>query len=775
MKIDYSALLLAFVAKGHAQVFENLLLGVEYPGLSDACVNALNTTVSCPPFLSSAAENNPRLSSEQLVELCTPSCQASLSSARQKIAQSCNQDSDIISYDGLNWPATMIIVRFIYTNNLSCRKIREESGKYCDEIFVSWLNQSSLTAEQSCSDCMLGATQIQLNSPFGYSDDFAADFSSLTSSCGATGYPFTSSAVYALPPSSTESPDSIVTPTCSSPYHVQAGDSCDSIALAHNVSTHAILVAGDLSPTCSNMQAGSALCLPDPCDLYRVQDSDTCDSIVAAHSSVNDVQLLNWNLNINMICGNIAHLVGTLICVSSPGGPLPSVTVTESLPGTTAATAEPKPTNAPPESTAYCGRCLVIPDFYFLNPGINANCTNLLLGLAYCVQPVGDIAMYTSNTTTPLGYTLTSIMFSIMLIEPLPSTQPTIEPPAPFPSAPGTLEDCLYPVQRLPLSLITDQSQLQEISFFTPRINTCESVAAVYGVDPDHFLIWNPSFVSLEECELQENYTYCASNGTFPDPADTEEEYSYCLDVENVLPGTSERCTCFTEVTGPADGFTTCADVVMDFDITVDDLLTWNTWLVSDCDAALFDGLGEEEDRAICVRVASGDTTSTSPTSTTSQLGTTTTSTSIGPTQSGTAPDCTQYHTVVSGDSCADILAQFDITIEQFYAWNPTVGSNCQNLWLDYAYCVSSPSRITSSMSTTSPTAMALPGPIRPGTPEDCTEYYVVQSGDGCWAISDAHGIDVETLYAWNPSIGSDCGSIWPDYALCVAGGPVVG
>jgi hypothetical protein len=162
-------------------------------------------------------------------------------------------------------------------------------------------------------------------------------------------------------------------------------------------------------------------------------------------------------------------------------------------------------------------KSLMLADFYFLNPGINANCTNLLLGLAYCVQPVGDISTYTSYTTTPLGYTLTSMTFSTTSTEPLPSTQPTIEPPEPFPSAPGTLEDCPYTVERLAESPITDQSQTQEISFFTPEINTCGTVTSVYGVDLDNFLIWNPSLASLEVCELQENYTYCASNGTFID------------------------------------------------------------------------------------------------------------------------------------------------------------------------------------------------------------------------------------------------------------------
>lgn len=47
---------------------------------------------------------------------------------------------------------------------------------------------------------------------------------------------------------------------------------------------------------------------------------------------------------------------------------------------------------------------------------------------------------------------------------------------------------------------------------------------------------------------------------------------------------------------------------------------------------------------------------------------------------------------VKSGDSCAAIETAYDITFAQFYAWNPAVGSNCQNLWIGEAYCVAASS-----------------------------------------------------------------------------------
>lgn len=191
-----------------------------------------------------------------------------------------------------------------------------ETGKFCDEIFVSWLGNPRLTAAQNCSDCMLGMMQTQLNSPFGYDDEFAADFNSTTKSCSASGYTFTSPLPYALNATSTAPPTNVtVSPLCSNPYHVLSNDTCNSISLAHNVSTHALISAGGLSPSCSNLQAVGSICLPASCDLYRVDYDEACEEIIEKHPGLDEVKILNWNPNINMVCANIGAMVDTFICV----------------------------------------------------------------------------------------------------------------------------------------------------------------------------------------------------------------------------------------------------------------------------------------------------------------------------------------------------------------------------------------------------------------------------------------------------------------------------
>ena len=66
----------------------------------------------------------------------------------------------------------------------------------------------------------------------------------------------------------------------------------------------------------------------------------------------------------------------------------------------------------------------------------------------------------------------------------------------------------------------------------------------------------------------------------------------------------------------------------------------------------------------------------------------TTTAGASAPTQSGIASNCDEYHTVVSGDSCAAIETQYNDTFTELYQWNPAIGSSCQNLWVGYAICV---------------------------------------------------------------------------------------
>lgn len=191
-------------------------------------------------------------------------------------------------------------------------------------------SNTALTQEMECSDCMLGSQVIELNSPFGYQSDLASNFSASTSSCGKSGYSINTPAPYVvksnLTPSATANPTasavafrnaSSTTQGCNDPYTVKDGDTCNSIAIAHNVSTFSLLYENNLQAYCQSFPAsGSDICLPAQCDIYTVQANQTCWDVVQAQASgITLTQIQAWNNNVNLLCGNLDDLVGSQICV----------------------------------------------------------------------------------------------------------------------------------------------------------------------------------------------------------------------------------------------------------------------------------------------------------------------------------------------------------------------------------------------------------------------------------------------------------------------------
>ncbi|OJJ96018.1 hypothetical protein ASPACDRAFT_64009 [Aspergillus aculeatus ATCC 16872] len=79
-------------------------------------------------------------------------------------------------------------------------------------------------------------------------------------------------------------------------------------------------------------------------------------------------------------------------------------------------------------------------DFYFLNPEINADCTNLELGEAYCIAAVGDISTYSGYPITTPWITVATASFPAVdtSIPTITSDPGFIYTPTYLPNAPGT-------------------------------------------------------------------------------------------------------------------------------------------------------------------------------------------------------------------------------------------------------------------------------------------------------------------------------------------------
>jgi len=139
--------------------------------------------------------------------------------------------------------------------------------------------------------------------------------------------------------------------------------------------------------------------------------------------------------------------------------------------------------------------------------------------------------------------------------------------------------------------------------------------------------------------------------------------------------------------------------------------------------------------------------------------------------------NCDAFYFVKDGDYCSTIAQKNSISLSQFYAWNPKVGTNCGGLWLDVYVCVSiighTPTTTTAPPSTTvqpTPTnGIATPTPIQTGMVNNCDAFHFVKDGDQCAIIVQRYGISLSQFYRWNPAVGSSCSSLWLDTYVCVS------
>ncbi|CAG7962411.1 unnamed protein product [Penicillium salamii] len=713
-----------------AQQFTGTQMFTNYTGLSTDCQQALVTNVTCSPALGVVSESNGVVTADQIEDVCVDDCYSSLEAARSVIALACTLDTDIIVVDEVAYPATFIVDNYLFTYELSCRK-DSTTGEYCDPLLASWSNQS-LNASELCSDCWLGGLALELNSPFGYDSVVAANYALLTSSCNTTTYTYATPTQYALNATATSEPATVTTTpdsSCAGFYEVQVDDTCNSVAQALNVSTYSLLYMNNLDLYClswAETAVNSSLCIPPQCDTHVWQGTDTCDSVVGGLSNVTIPQFLAWNPNFNALCQNAVNYIDYVVCVGPPGGYLDHTTDTSGNSTvqnpTSITSAVPAPTNDLNGSTTDCGlwytvgegdtcslvtvaNAISLVDFYFLNPEIDANCTNLELGEAYCIAAVGDISTYSDYpVTTPL-FTVTTASFpAVDTSIPTATSDPGyIYTPTYLPTAPETLTDC---------------ERYANYDNSTYNLNSCKWVAWMNEVTTADFLDWNPSLnTNLSLCAMQPGYSYCSI---------LNSSYKYL-----------------------------CANIEQDFDITKTQLLTWNPWLGTDCDTNLYTNLNNTDTRAVCVGVGS----STSTTTTTTPSSTTATATSVAPTQTGYIYGCQKFFTIESGDDCSTMETEFGVTLAQLFEWNPSIGKTCTNLWLGYAYCVEGPTATANS---------SAGAPTQTGIASSCNEYYTVVSGDSCAAVESAFGITFAQLYEWNPVIGSDCQYLDVGYAICV-------
>ena len=304
----------------------------------------------------------------------------------------------------------------------------------------------------------------------------------------------------------------------------------------------------------------------------------------------------------------------------------------------------------------------------------------------------------------------------------------------------------------------------------------CEAIATANSISFDQFYTWNPA---VGDCKtLWPKYYVCVGTiGFTPTPKPTSatatSKTTPTNGVTTPTPTQSpfiDNCNKFYLVKS-GDG---CEAIAAANGISFDQFYTWNP-AVGQC-ANLWPTY------YVCVGIIGFTPTpkpSTTPAPTTTKATPTNGITTPTPIQSGMVSNCDSFYKVVTNDGCEAIASKYGITPAQFYAWNPFIGSNCANLWPDNYVCVSiigvNPSFTTSvkptstKPTTTKPTnGVATPTPIQDGMTKNCKKFYLVKSGDGCWAIANANSISLDNFYAWNPSVKTDCSGLWPTYYVCI-------
>ncbi|KAL0948837.1 hypothetical protein HGRIS_008960 [Hohenbuehelia grisea] len=107
---------------------------------------------------------------------------------------------------------------------------------------------------------------------------------------------------------------------CARSYTVQAGDTCDAISAAQDVSSFQLATAnlGRVNDDCTNLFPGEVICLQlacVKCDTVHVfQDGESCSGVAAA-AGTDVATLIANNPNINSGCTNVHP--GEVLCVAS--------------------------------------------------------------------------------------------------------------------------------------------------------------------------------------------------------------------------------------------------------------------------------------------------------------------------------------------------------------------------------------------------------------------------------------------------------------------------
>ncbi|KEZ41911.1 hypothetical protein SAPIO_CDS6608 [Scedosporium apiospermum] len=342
--------------------------------LDAACSAALMADIACDPLVP-ALRHDFYYPPATLTRMCTAGCASAIQSWESSVRSACGNNIVIPAEDDLDASPIVIPASRQYIYSFTCLK---ENDVFCGPVaaltalftnpgvsvfnYINELPEGAIKPAD-CDPCLAARLRLRSGSPYFHGPVVASEsiYQTLTSSCGITGKPATTSTIdyFTSQPEPTES-------VCNGAmYQIQGGDDCYSISMAQSVV------------------------------------NKTCKAIATA-ANITEPQLLAWNPVINPVCSNLDMMNGTTLCIEPPGPKLPPAQTTD-VPPVTPTTAAPIPSNTAIGSDKPCGRwyeveagdycnlvtlkfAISLDDFMFLNTGINSNCSSGWRADAYLLE-----------------------------------------------------------------------------------------------------------------------------------------------------------------------------------------------------------------------------------------------------------------------------------------------------------------------------------------------------------------------------------------------------
>ncbi|KAF7946088.1 uncharacterized protein EAE97_005126 [Botrytis byssoidea] len=265
--------------------------------LPNTCLTALTASIHCDSLL--ATYTTPQwagsLENDMLTDsVCDPGCGSSIAFYFNTVS------SSFAGYNITSAPPVML-GGFVWKGyNETCLK-DPTSGLYCNDLILDFTlvsDVSEMPRDEICSTCYIQRLKMMQSSQYSaYAGTYSSILAYVAEAC-SLGSP-----TDILPPLIEEAPSQASPCVSENYYTTSAGDTCDIISLAHNISSASLFIGNSAITSCANIIPGTKLCLPLQCQsIYTLQLNDTCGSLESTGLQQSST------------------VYGRILCFSPPGG-----------------------------------------------------------------------------------------------------------------------------------------------------------------------------------------------------------------------------------------------------------------------------------------------------------------------------------------------------------------------------------------------------------------------------------------------------------------------